>query len=137
MAYVNRTKGSGTVKCAVKRKGFYPAEIKQLALRSDYAVWAVVCLANESCAIGDECPAILRRYLIHSFWKYAQIYGVFVDLRTGEIIPRSSVNRRYNNRLSYEVFNIESRLEILRQLERRLWWYLYETGLQLWIAGLE
>jgi lambda repressor-like predicted transcriptional regulator len=125
------------MKCAVKRRGFCPAEIKQLALQSGHAVWAVVCLANESCAIGDEYPSTLRNYLTRSFRKYAQIYGAFVDLRSGEVIPRSSVNRRYNNRHSYEVYRLEIKREILRQLERRLWRYLYEMELKLWITGLE
>jgi hypothetical protein len=44
---------------------------------------------------------------------------------------------RDGNRLSYEVHRLDVKLEILRQLERRLWQYLYETGLKLWIAGLE
>jgi hypothetical protein len=124
------------MKYAVKRKGFSPAAVDRLARQSDHAIWAVLCLANESCAIGDECPSTLRNYLARSFRKYARTYGVFVDLRTGEVVPRSSVNRRYGNRLSYEVCNFETKRKILRQLRNRLWWYLTETGLKLWIAGL-
>jgi hypothetical protein len=125
------------MKYAVKRKGFNPAAVDRLARQSDHAIWAVLCLANESCAIGDECPSTLRNYLARSFRKYARTYGAFVDLRTGEVVPRSSINRRYGNRLSYEVCNFETKCEILRQLRNRLWRYLTETGLKLWIAGLE
>jgi lambda repressor-like predicted transcriptional regulator len=133
----NDNKEKGYMKYAVKRKGFHPAAVERLARQSDHAIWAVLCLANESCAIGDEYPSTLRNYLTRSFRKYARIYGVFVDLRTGEVIPRSSINRRYGNRLSYEVRDFEVKCEILRQLGSRFWWYLTETGLKLWIAELE
>ncbi|MCL2038691.1 hypothetical protein FWG86_02215 [Candidatus Saccharibacteria bacterium] len=125
------------MKCAIKRKGFCPHAIEQLVAASGHTIWAVVCLANESCAIGDEYPSTLRNFLIREFRKYAQIYGVSINFQTGEIIPRSSINRCYANRHTDEVQEPAICQEILVQLERRLWRYLELTQLTLWIDGLE
>jgi hypothetical protein len=125
------------MKYTAKRRGFCPRAVKKLAERSDYAVWAVLCLANEGCVLGDEHPTTLLNCLTRCFGKYAKIYGAFVDLRTGEVNPRCSVNRCYGNRLSHEILDMEVKKEVLAQLECRLWRYLFETGLKLWMAGLE
>jgi lambda repressor-like predicted transcriptional regulator len=125
------------MKCVVKRKGFCPSEIRQLAESANRAVWAVLCLANESCAIGNEHPVTLRNCLTGNFRKHAQIYAAFVNLRTGEVSAQSYLNCRYGNRLPHEIHDFETKCRILRQLERRLWAYLDEAGLDLWMLGLD
>ncbi|MCL2001785.1 hypothetical protein FWG76_00040 [Candidatus Saccharibacteria bacterium] len=125
------------MRCAVKRRGFYPDDVRQIAEQNDRIILAVLCLANESCVIGCGSFTTLKNCLIRRYRKYARIFGAHIDLATGEVLVRSFVNRRYANRLSDEVLKLDTRKEILDQLERRLWWYLAETEARLWIAGLE
>jgi hypothetical protein len=125
------------MKYAVRRRGLSPADIKRVAERNNNILVAVLCLANESCAIGDCCFVSLKNHLVRSFRKYAATYGALVNLETGEVIVRSLLNRCYANRLSDEVASLKIKQEILAQLGRRLWWYLEETNVTLWIAGLD
>ncbi|MDR0979896.1 MAG: hypothetical protein LBM12_01945 [Candidatus Nomurabacteria bacterium] len=122
------------MKFAVKRCGFNSADVEKLAKQSDYAIWAVVCLSNEGCAIGNEHPNTLRNHLAHCFGKYARTYGVFIDLKTGEIKPRCVVNRKYKNRLSHEILDLEIKQLVLKQLQQRFWHYSFETGVELWMG---
>jgi hypothetical protein len=124
------------MKYAVKRNGFLPAHVRQIAGQNDQMFSVVLCLANESCAIGDEPHVTLRNYLIRNYKKYAKIYGGAVCLRTGEVFTCSPLNHRYVNRRSYHVCDLKVRREILVQLKKRLWWYLEETKIKLWITGL-
>ncbi|MDR0979558.1 MAG: hypothetical protein LBM12_00110 [Candidatus Nomurabacteria bacterium] len=124
------------MKLAARRQGFCALEIQRLADHANAAIWAVLCLANESCAIGDECPTTLRNFLTRNFNRHAQTYAVHINLKTGEVAAKAVLNRCYRNHLSPEVGDPYIRGRILRQLERRLWQYLYETGLTLWMASV-
>jgi hypothetical protein len=125
------------LKCAVKREGFCPDFIRQLASQTDRSVWAAICLPNESCAIGDELPTSLKNYLTRCFRKYAQVYGASVNLQTGEVVVDSSINQYYNNNLSSTVADTNLKKEILAQLARKLWRYADATKIDFWIAGLD
>ena len=125
------------MKCAVKREGFCPNFIRQLASHADQPVWAAICLPNESCAIGDELPAALKTYLTRCFRKYAQVYGASIHLQTGEIVIESSINQSYKNNLASTVADIYLKQEILNQLSRKLWRYAEAAKIEFWIAGLE
>jgi len=116
------------MKCAVKRKGFDIACMKQLAMSCKRSVYAVVCLPNESCVIGDEYPAILRNHLIRTYCKHSKTYRVSLDFRTGEVALYRSSRQR-------EIDPCTKR-EILDQLKSRLWRYTDETKIEFWMEGL-
>lgn len=125
------------MKYAVKRKGFCSTDVKQVAERSNGTLTVVLCLANESCAIGSDCFTTLRNFLVRSFRKYAKIYGVSICLHTGKVDASSPLNRRYANRRSEEIDQLDVKQKVMAQLGRRFWWYLEEVDLRLWMPGLE
>lgn len=77
-----------------KRVRFTKKELQQLRQNFEDYVWAAVDPRKCVISIGDEYLADLRDVLLVRHCQPENIYGVGVDLKTGEINYVAQVNRR-------------------------------------------
>ena len=83
----------------IKKSSLNASEVAQIRRRSDNNyIWAVLDIAQNRIAIGDEFLIDLRDALIRKYRSYSyDIYGIGLDLRTGEIFYATIVNRMNSN----------------------------------------
>lgn len=78
----------------IRKLRFNQREIKNLTNYLDGYAWAAVDIKKGIIAVGDETFSQLRLGLFGQACRLADIYGVGIDLRTGEIYYRSFINKK-------------------------------------------
>ena len=77
-----------------KRVRFTKKELNELTKQCEGYIWAVVDTKKYVISLGDEYLADLRDVLICKRCNLEDIYGVGIDLKTGEINYVAQINRR-------------------------------------------
>ena len=79
----------------VKKMKLNASEVAQIRRELGEYIWVAVDIDRNAIAAGDEYLADLRESLIYKFHCRAKnIFGIGVDLRTGEIYYAPVINRR-------------------------------------------
>lgn len=84
----------------VRKLSFSIAETEQILKRFDGYVWAAVDLKRKIAAIGDESVDTLKYALLGRKCRPDNIYGVGIDIFTGEIDYVSPINKRLLDKAS-------------------------------------
>ena len=100
----------------IKKSSLNASEVAKIRRRSDDYIWAVLDTAQNRIVIGDESLVELRGTLIRKFRSYSNnIYGIGLDLRTGEIFYAKVINRMNSNYRALKDIpqNIKNRIETM------------------------
>ena len=100
----------------IKKSSLNASEVAKIRRRSDDYIWAVLDTAQNRIVIGDESLVELRDTLIRKFRSYSNnIYGIGLDLRTGEIFYAKVINRMNSNYRALKDIpqNIKNRIETM------------------------
>jgi hypothetical protein len=100
----------------IKKSSLNASEVAKIRRRSDDYIWAVLDTAQNRIVIGDESLVELRDTLIRKFRSYSNnIYGIGLDLRTGEIVYAKVINRMNSNYRALKDIpqNIKNRIETM------------------------
>lgn len=100
----------------IKKSSLNASEVAKIRRRSDDYIWAVLDTAQNRIVIGDESLVELRDTLIRKFRSYSNnIYGIGLDLRTGEIFYAKVINRMNSNYRALKDIpqNVKDRIETM------------------------
>lgn len=100
----------------IKKSSLNASEVAKIRRRSDDYIWAVLDTAQNRIVIGDESLVELRDTLIRKFRSYSNnIYGIGLDLRTGEIFYAKVINRMNSNYRALKDIpqNVKNRIETM------------------------
>jgi hypothetical protein len=91
-------------------------EIKELHEHNEGYAWAAIDIKKHIIAVGAENIFDIKRALVNNQCLLPNIYGVGLDLETGEINYRSPINRKISNLLQDPVAPEEKREDIEREI---------------------
>ena len=77
----------------IKRMKFNPSELAKIRRRTADYIWVAVDVERGMIAAGDQFLSDLRDELLYKHSRPRDVFGVGVDLKTGEIFYTPVINR--------------------------------------------
>ena len=96
----------------VRKLRFSKNELQDLIINLDGYAWVAVDIQRSIISVGDETSTQLRLGLFSQNSRLSDIFGVGVNLKTGEIYYRSPINRKSTDPLSTAEVPYEQRERI-------------------------
>lgn len=101
--------GKGDAVLEIKKMHFAEQEIERLIDELDGYMWVVLDIKKGIIVVGDEFVGVLKYELLKMKCAASDIFGVGIDLRTGEIDFYSPVNVKFFDKTSTRAVPEEKR----------------------------